>query len=155
MTKTDEVKGRRDNRTLSELVMALNADNTNKLVDYLHILTKAQKKEELVGEEIPRIDKKNAQIREFRKENNPDDIPQAAVWAWWAASSLDIDMLSQAGIALSHIDLQKDPDGAAAVIECVRMYIMENIEYLMGHVADLRKALNDLYPKNEIWRDEA
>lgn len=146
MANNEKRKGTEGNRIISNLIMALNEKNTNKLVEYLHILTKTQDKEDQGKEEKPLTTKKEAQ-----EENKPGDIPQAAVLAWWSADAIKINMMDNAVVALSTIDVKNDPDGAVAVIECVKIYIMENIEYLMGHVADLKRALNDLYPRNEIW----
>lgn len=80
-----------------------------------------------------------------------DGKKNIAVLAWHSISCIKLDMIGTAHIALSQLDIHKDPEGSKAVVECIQSYILDIREYLDDHLEDLKHAFNQLYPLAEYW----
>jgi hypothetical protein len=87
--------------------------------------------------------KTKATITEKQKTVSPERINLL----WHSFACIELDKIDTAVVALQHLNVHGDPDGALAVIDCVQSYLLDIKEYLAGHHDDLGNLLKEVLPE--------
>lgn len=78
-------------------------------------------------------------------------IKEAVTWLWHSMGALRIKRFDTAIVALQHVKVHEDPDGAVAALACVEEYISSIIEDVHGHLKDMEKMLAKIYPPEKLF----